>query len=85
MLSFFPLDVLVEIWDVNESVSEGFLTYSSMSQTRQWCIMPTDLKIPLRRFCKADLDQLCLKRLHESGQTTVYNFETSYATKRICP
>ena len=28
MLSFFPLDVLDEIWDSNESVSEGFLTYS---------------------------------------------------------
>ena len=27
-LSFFPLDVLDEIWDLNESVSEGFLTYS---------------------------------------------------------
>ena len=25
---FFPLDVLAEIWDVIESVSEGFLTYS---------------------------------------------------------
>ena len=25
MLSFFPLDVLDEIWDVIESVSEGFL------------------------------------------------------------
>ena len=25
----FPLDVLDEIWDVTESVSEGFLTYSS--------------------------------------------------------
>ena len=30
MLSFFPLDVLDEIWDVTESVSEGFLTYSSL-------------------------------------------------------
>ena len=33
MVSFcallFPLDVLDEIWDVIESVSEGFLTYSS--------------------------------------------------------
>ena len=29
MLSFFPLDVLDEIWDLIESVSEGFLTYSS--------------------------------------------------------
>ena len=28
MLSFFPLDVLDEIWDVIESGSEGFLTYS---------------------------------------------------------
>ena len=26
--SYFPLDVLDEIWDVIESVSEGFLTYS---------------------------------------------------------
>ena len=24
----FPLDVLNEIWDLTESVSEGFLTYS---------------------------------------------------------
>ena len=28
MLSFFPLDVLGEIWDLIESVSKGFLTYS---------------------------------------------------------
>ena len=28
MLAFFPLDVLDEIWDVIESVSGGFLTYS---------------------------------------------------------
>ena len=28
MLSFFPLDVLDEIWDSIESVSEGFLPYS---------------------------------------------------------
>ena len=28
MLSFFPLDVLDVIWDLIESVSEGFLTYS---------------------------------------------------------
>ena len=26
----FPLDVLDEIWDLIESVSEGFLTYFSM-------------------------------------------------------
>ena len=28
VLSFFPLDVLDEIWDLIESVSEVFLTYS---------------------------------------------------------
>ena len=28
VLSFFPLDVLDEIWDLIESGSEGFLTYS---------------------------------------------------------
>ena len=33
MLSFFPLDVLDEIWDVIESVSEGFLTYSCLKKT----------------------------------------------------
>ena len=27
-MSFFQLDVLDEIWDLFESVSEGFLTYS---------------------------------------------------------
>ena len=27
VLSFFPLDVLDWIWDLIESVSEGFLTY----------------------------------------------------------
>ena len=27
MLSFFPLDILDETWDLIESVSEGFLTY----------------------------------------------------------
>ena len=30
VLSLFPLDVLDEIWDLIESVSEGVLTYSSM-------------------------------------------------------
>ena len=28
VLSFFPLGVLDGIWDLTESVSEGFLTYS---------------------------------------------------------
>ena len=33
VLSFFPLDVLDEIWDLIESVSEGFLTYSLVMAT----------------------------------------------------
>ena len=33
VLSFLPLDVLDEIWDLIESVSEGFLTYSSSAGT----------------------------------------------------
>ena len=32
VLSFFPLDVLDEIWDLIESVFEGFLTYSCTFQ-----------------------------------------------------
>ena len=32
VLSFFPLDVLDGIWDLIESVSEGFLTYSYYSR-----------------------------------------------------
>ena len=30
-VGFFPIDVLDEIWDVIESVSEGFLTYSYLT------------------------------------------------------
>ena len=32
VLSFFPLDVLDGIWDLIESVSEGFLTYSYLKR-----------------------------------------------------
>ena len=37
MQSFFPLDVLDEICDLIESVSEGFLTYSFMLSSLHWC------------------------------------------------
>ena len=43
MLSFSPLDFLDEIWDLNESVSQGFLTYSDMSKIRG-CDTSTRLK-----------------------------------------
>ena len=36
VLSFFPLDVLDEIWDVIKSVSEGFLTYSYFEKYIDW-------------------------------------------------
>ena len=41
VLSFFPLDVLDEIWDLIESVSEGFLTYSfkTLHETRNITIL----------------------------------------------
>ena len=32
VLSFFPLGVLDGIWDLIESVSEGFLTYSYLNE-----------------------------------------------------
>ena len=49
VLSFFPRDVLDEIWDLIESVSEGFPTYSCLwiGSVRYglnviiWCIFPT--------------------------------------------
>ena len=37
MLSFFPLDVLDEIWDLIESVSEGFLTYYICVRAMKLC------------------------------------------------
>ena len=35
VLSFFPLDVLDESWDLIESVSEGFQTYSFIGEQRR--------------------------------------------------
>ena len=39
VLFFFPLDVLDEIWDLIESVSEGFLTYSLRVYSKLRCIL----------------------------------------------
>ena len=38
VLSFIPLDVLDEIWDLIKSLSEGFLTYSYNRRNDWWCI-----------------------------------------------
>ena len=42
VLSFFPLDVLDEIWDLIEPVSEGFLTYSYYTILDNYCIVVGD-------------------------------------------
>ena len=54
MLSFFPLDVLDEIWDVIESVSEGFLTYAfyllgmvKIKFTSSWALTGTSCELIL--------------------------------------
>ena len=40
MLSFFPRDVLDEIWDLIESVSEGFPTYSLLGEAyKHHCLL----------------------------------------------
>ena len=45
----FPLDVLDEIWDVIESVSEGFLTYFTMVPS--FSLRP-DLPSCIQRSCQ---------------------------------
>ena len=45
VLSFFPLDVLDEIWDLIESVSEGFFTYSCKSISRPFLYCFTHLQM----------------------------------------
>ena len=43
VLSFFPLDVLDGIWDLIESFSEGFLTYSLVYfHVNFWQLCPTN-------------------------------------------
>ena len=45
MLSFFPLDDLAEIWDLIESVSEGFPTHSylTVSSAQDIQVLQSDL------------------------------------------
>ena len=52
MLSYFPLDVLDEIWDLIESVSEGFVTYSSIAHNLSVSSAhrPDMTLIPLKRM-----------------------------------
>ena len=48
LLSFFPLDVLDEIWDLIESVSEGFLTYFCMGKSENYLILETIAALGLK-------------------------------------
>ena len=53
VLSFFPLDVLDEIWDLIESVSGGFLTYTlELHNVIRWSFTATVLK-----YCRFHLGQ----------------------------
>ena len=47
---FFPLDVLAEIWDLIESVSEGFLTYSCISELLCLCCVEILKNLPVHSF-----------------------------------
>ena len=50
VLSFFPLNVLDEIWDFIESVSEGFLTYSCISELLCLCCVEILKNLPVHSF-----------------------------------
>ena len=50
VLSFFPLDVLDGIWDLMESVSEGFLTYSD--KPRMLFFLLINVKMPVELSMK---------------------------------
>ena len=50
MLSFFPQDVLDEIWDLIESVSEGFPTYSSKDHILYFSIFSKHIAMGGKQF-----------------------------------
>ena len=71
VLSFFPLDVLGEIWDLIESVSKGFLTYSCDTKQkscfvfRMWYYLSISLVYLQSKLIKGAC-QLILKYLHRA-------------------
>ena len=59
VLSFFPLGVLDEIWDLIESVSEAFLTYSFIvdyKQIYEWTLTLTPSNMVLARDTSSSHD-----------------------------
>ena len=57
MLSFFPGDVLGEIWDLIESVSESFPTYSSYHNCS---ILKFCMKICVYKYIKIYKNQVMM-------------------------
>ena len=50
VLSFFLRDVLDEIWDLVESVSEGFPSYSCISELLCLCYVEIKKNLPVYSF-----------------------------------
>ena len=65
MLSLFPRDVLGEIWDFIESVSEGFPTYSFKTSETPYRMNPLKLQSP-REEIQYLLDKVKVKSLKTS-------------------
>ena len=53
VLSFLPLDVLDGIWDLIESVSEGFLTYSFIQSQLEALVLCPILKMKPGTFSRS--------------------------------
>ena len=58
VLSFFPLDVLDEIWDLIESDSEGFLTYFCDITNMTLQNLFSDQLLSQKRICATTLSFL---------------------------
>ena len=56
MLSFFPRDVLDEIWDLIESVSEGFPTYFCQSHSHFLHTSPTKAACSLAKATSISIE-----------------------------
>ena len=77
VLSFFPLDVLDEIWDLIEPVSEGFLTYSFMKRNI-YLDNTIDLDITFRKKLLESLNE----RLYRDNYLIVLRL--NYTVRSFC-
>ena len=66
MLSFFPRDVLNEIWDLIGSVSEGLPTYFCIVQKRQMGdhADQKDLHLVCSQTYDMNMKQICFHHFH---------------------